>query len=298
MTGEPSGRFLPPQSNSTDNSSQGTDNSNTTTVYYEKSTGRCHNKITGIQTSPKDLEPTGTTIATQMSHKMASQAGGTQTTSPPSPKKSTSTGGMQTSPPKDNSCEQVGQGQLEHNQDKEGQQIENTSSKGKKNKKLTSEAQPHPVPSTESSAGPRNDFMTRNLGIGRPTIQCTACGEYSHWRRECPYDNYCMTCNNHNHATHMCRAHRQANNKSQQGQQSPLICVYCGSIEHSSSSCHRRPWDNREQPCSTLNSLRRNQPSNSEISGNATGNTALVGANTHGQPPQSQFQKFGKFWTK
>ena len=83
--------------------------------------------------------------------------------------------------------------------------MENTSSKGKKNKKSTSEAQPHPGPSTGSSAGPRNDFTSRNLGTGRPTIQCTACGEYSHWRRECPYDNYCMTCNNHDHATHMCR---------------------------------------------------------------------------------------------
>ena len=112
---EPSGRFIPLQPNSTDNSSQDTDNSNTTTVYYEKSTGGYHNKTTGIQTSPKDLEPTGTTTATQMSHKMASQAGRTQTTPAPSPKKSTWTGGMQTSPPKDNSCEQVGQGQPECN---------------------------------------------------------------------------------------------------------------------------------------------------------------------------------------
>ena len=82
----PSGRFIPPQPNSTDNSSQDTDNSNTTTVYYEKSTGGCQNKTTGIQTSPKDLEPTGTTTATQTSHKMASQAGGTQTTPPPPPR--------------------------------------------------------------------------------------------------------------------------------------------------------------------------------------------------------------------
>ena len=89
----------------------------------------------------------------------------------------------------------------------------------------------------------------------------------------------------------MCRAHRQTNNKSQQGQQSPHICVYCGSIEHSSSNCCRRPWDNREQPCSTPDSLRRNQPSNSKILGNATGNTASIGANTHGHPPQSQYQR-------
>ena len=50
---EPSGRFIPPQPNSTDNSSQDTDNSNTTTVYYEKSTGGHQNKTTGIQMSPR-----------------------------------------------------------------------------------------------------------------------------------------------------------------------------------------------------------------------------------------------------
>ena len=133
--------------------------------------------------------------------------------------------------------------------------------------------------------------MSRNLGTGRPTIQCTACGEYSHWRRECPYDNYCTTYNNHDHATHMCRVYRQSNNNGQQGQQSPVICVYCGSAKHSSANCHRRPWDNREQPCGTPDSLRRNQPSNSEISRNATGNTASMGANTHRCSSQSQFQR-------
>ena len=201
------------------------------------------------------------------------------------------------SPPKDNSCKQVGQGQLDCNQDKEGQLTKNTSHKGKKNKKSTSEAPPHPGPSTGSSVEPRNNFMSRNLGTGRPTIQFTACGEYSHWRRECPYNNYCMTCNNHDHATHMCRDCRQTNNRSQQGQQSPLICVYCGSIEHNLSNCCRRPWDNREQPHSTPDSLRRNQPSNSKILGNATGNTASTGANTHGHPCQSHIKgPIPKIW--
>ena len=153
---------------------------------------------------------------------------------------------------------------------------------------MTSEAPPHPGP----SVGPRNDFTSRNLGTGRPTIQYTACGEYSHWRRECPYDNYCTTCNNHDHATHMCRAHRQAkNNQGQQGQQSPQICVYCGSTEHSSSNCCRRPWDNREQPHSTPDSLRRDQQSKSKILRNATGRTASMGANTQVHPPQSQSQR-------
>ena len=81
-----------------------------TTVYHEKSTGGCQNRMTGMQTSPGDPRPTGTTT-TQTSL----QAGGIQTTPPPSPKKTTSTGGTQTSPPKGNSHEQVGQGQLDHN---------------------------------------------------------------------------------------------------------------------------------------------------------------------------------------
>ena len=77
-----------------------------------------------------------------------------------------------------------------------------------------------------------SDFQSfRNLGTGRPTIQYTACGEYSHWRRECLHDNFCTTCNNHDHATHMCKAPKQT------PQQSPATCIYCGSMEHSSIQC-------------------------------------------------------------
>ena len=245
----PSGRFVPPQPNNTGSSSQEMGNSNTTTVYYEKSTGKHQNKSTNIQTSPRHPESRGTTTTTQTTKKKASQGSGTKTTPPPSPKKSTSTGGTQTSPPKSNPHRQVDQGQPDHNQ--EGQLANTTSSKGKKTKKSTSEVPPHPGPSVR----PRNDFTSRYLGTGRPTIQCTPCGEYSHWRRECPYDNYCTNCNNHDQATHMCRVHRQTNNnQGQQGQQSPQICVYYGSMEQSLFNCHRRPWDNREQPCSTPDS--------------------------------------------
>ena len=143
---KPSSRFVPPQPNNTDSSSQEMDNLNTTTVYYEKSTGKHQKKSTSIQTSPRHPESRGTTTATQTTNKKASQVGRTQTTPPPSPKKSTSTGGTQTSPPKGNSHRQVDQGQLDHNQ--EGQAANTTSSKGKKTKKLTSEAPPHPGPST------------------------------------------------------------------------------------------------------------------------------------------------------
>ena len=293
---KPSGRFVPPQPNNTGSSSQETDNSNMTTVYYEKSTGKCQNKSTSIQTSPRHPEPRGATTATQTTNRKASQVGGTQTMPPPSPKKSTSTGGTQASPPKGNPHRQVDQGQPDRNQ--EHQPANTTSIKGKKTKKSTSEAPPHPGPSTGPSVGPRNDLTSRNLGTGRPTIQCTACGEYSHWRRECLYDNYCTTCNNHDHTTHMCRAHRQtSNNQGQQGQQSPQICVYCESTEHSSSNCHRRPWDNREQPHNTPNSLRRDQQAISKILGNATGRTALrVPTHRHTHPSPNLKGPTPKIW--
>ena len=177
---EPSGRFVPPQSNNTNSSSHDTDSLNTTMVYYEKSTGECQTKTTSIQTSPRDPGSTGTTTATQTTNKNTSQVEGTQTMPPPPPRKSTSMEETQTSPPAGSSCQQVAQGQPDHNQDREGQLTNITSGKGKKSKKSTSKAPSHPGPSTGPSVGPRNDFTSRNLGTGRPTIQCTACGEYSH----------------------------------------------------------------------------------------------------------------------
>ena len=82
---EPSGRFVPPQPNNTGSSLQETDNSNTTTVYYEKSNGEPQNKSTSIETSPKNTISTGTTTATQTTNQKVSQVGGTQTTPPPPP---------------------------------------------------------------------------------------------------------------------------------------------------------------------------------------------------------------------
>ena len=116
---ESSGRFGPPQPNNTGSSSQDMDNSNTTTVYYEKLTGECQNKTASVQTSPRYPGHTGTTTTAQAANKKTSQVGGTQTTPPPSPKESTLMGGTQTSPPTCNLHQQVGQGQLDCNQDKE-----------------------------------------------------------------------------------------------------------------------------------------------------------------------------------
>ena len=91
--------------------------------------------------SPRHPEPRGTTTASQTTNRKASQVGGTQTTPPPSPKMSTSTGGTQTSPPKGNTHRQVDQGQPDCYQ--ECQLAKTILSKGKKTKKLTSEAPPH-----------------------------------------------------------------------------------------------------------------------------------------------------------
>ena len=269
-------RFVPSQPNNTGSPSQETDSSNTTTVYYyKKSNGGCQDKCVSIQMSPKNTVSTGTATAMQTADQKALQVEGTQTTPPSSPRKPTSMGETQTSPSRDEPHRQLGQVQLDHRQ--ECQLTSATTGQGKKTKKSSTEALPHPGPSTGPPVGLRNDFSSRNLGTSRPTIQCTACGKYSHWRRECLYDNYCTTCENHDHATHMCRAWRQAtNNKGQQGQRSPQICIHCGSMEHNSSNCWRRPWSNREQPHGTPKSLRRDQPANPHV----PGRSALMGANT------------------
>ena len=195
---------MPSQPNNTGSSSQETDSSNTTTVYYGKLNGGCQDKCVSIQMSPKNTVSTGTATATQTGNGKALQVEGIQTTPPSSPRKLTSTGETQTSPSKDEPHRQLGQHQPDCRQ--ECQPTGATTSQGKKTKKSTTEALPHSGPSAGPPVGPRNDFSSRNLGTGRPTIQCTACGEYSHWRRECPHDNYCTTCENHDHATHMCRA--------------------------------------------------------------------------------------------
>ena len=107
------------------------------------------------------------------------------------------------------------------------------------------------------------DFISRNLGTGRPQIQCTACGEYSHWSRACPYNNFCANCNDHSHTTHMCRAPSNIPN--------PGMCIYCGGTDHGLSNCCNKPWNNHEQPHPTPGILRnqQNQQSNTKILGSA-----------------------------
>ena len=152
-----------------------------------------------------------------------------------------------------NRVDQGTQGQPECNQHDENSTNQLTDQgkgfKGKRGKKKASkEPTPHPGTSTgtstEDNTTPRTDFTSRNLGTGRPMIQCTACGEYNHWSRACPY-NYCTTCKDNTHATHMYNASRP----------SPVICIFCHSMAHRSANCANKPWDNREQPCSTPDAL-------------------------------------------
>ena len=86
--------------------------------------------------------------------------------------------------------------------------------------------------------------QSRNLGTGFPKLFCTACGEYDHWRKDCPYDCHCDNCDSDSHATHMCRAPPKP---SPTPSPQPVICIYCGSSDHRSMECGNCPQDNREE---------------------------------------------------
>ena len=77
-----------------------------------------------------------------------------------------------------------------------------------------------------------------NLGTGRPKLFCTTCGEYDHWRKDCPYDCHCDNCDSDSHAMHMCRAPPKP---SPTPSPQPVICVYCGSADHRSMECRNCP---------------------------------------------------------
>ena len=90
--------------------------------------------------------------------------------------------------------------------------------------------------------------QSRNLTTGQAKMFCTACGEYNHWRKDCPYDCHCDNCDSDSHATHMCWAPpKPSPNPSPQ----PLICIYCGSSDHRSMECSNQSRDNREEGCAS-----------------------------------------------
>ena len=78
----------------------------------------------------------------------------------------------------------------------------------------------------------------------RPQINCTTCGGHDHLRKDCHEDVFYNRCRTRSHATEMCRVPTQPATGN-------TICIYCGSINHTSGRCHNKPNDNREEPRST-----------------------------------------------
>ena len=119
------------------------------------------------------------------------------------------------------------------------------------NKGLGKKASKHNLNNTQPSTSamftqPSSYPQSRNLGTGQPKMFCTTCGEYNHWRKDCPYDCHCDNCDSDSHATHMCRAPPKP---SRTPSPQPLICIYCGSSDHRSMECSNHPIDNREEGC-------------------------------------------------
>ena len=87
----------------------------------------------------------------------------------------------------------------------------------------------------------------------RPQLICTACGGSDHLRKDCCEDVFCNNCRTRSHATEMCRAasHQATGN---------IICIYCGSVNHTLGKCQSKPNDNREEPRSTPRDLREQGP--------------------------------------
>ena len=115
-------------------------------------------------------------------------------------------------------------------------------------------------------------YTSQETGPSRHLIQCSACGEYSHWSKDCPYYNFCDVCKVTTHSTHMCRASKCSDPPTR----SP-VCIYCGKTNHRSVNCRYQPLDNCEEPRTTLDTLR---------TGTNGKNLALAPRNQAGSAPQ------------
>ena len=94
---------------------------------------------------------------------------------------------------------------------------------------------------------------SNQMESGRQQLGCTACGGCDHLRKDCHEDVFCSNCRTRSDTTEMCRATSyQATGN--------LICIYCGSVNHSSGKCHSKPNDNREEPKSPPRDLREQGP--------------------------------------
>ena len=86
----------------------------------------------------------------------------------------------------------------------------------------------------------------------RLQMNCTACGEYDHLRKDCCEDVFYNRCRTRSHPTEMCRVPAQPATGN-------IICIYC-SVNHTSGRCHNKPNDNREELRSTPRDLRDQKP--------------------------------------
>ena len=87
----------------------------------------------------------------------------------------------------------------------------------------------------------------------RPQLNCTTCGGCDHLRKDCCEDVFCNKCRTRSHATEMCQVPIQPATGN-------TICLYCGSVNHTSGKCLNKPNENREEPRSTPRDLRIKDP--------------------------------------
>ena len=103
-----------------------------------------------------------------------------------------------------------------------------------------------------STKGHPQPSVSNQVESHRPQLNCTACGGHDHLRKDCCEDVFCNSCRMRSHATEMCRVPTQqaAGN---------TICIYCGSVNHTSGKCNKQN-DNREEPRSTPRDLKDQRP--------------------------------------
>ena len=83
---------------------------------------------------------------------------------------------------------------------------------------------------------------TSNQGEShRPQMNCTAGGGTDHLRKDCHEDVFCNGCRTRSHATEVCHVPAKPVTGN-------IICIYCGSVNHTSGRCCNKPNDNREEP--------------------------------------------------
>ena len=87
----------------------------------------------------------------------------------------------------------------------------------------------------------------------RSQMICTACGGYDHLRKDCHEDVFCNRCRTRSHTIEMCHVPTQPATGN-------IICIYFGSVNHTSGRCCNKPNDNREEPRSTPRDLRDKKP--------------------------------------